>query len=488
MYTTNSMLKHPLVSPALQPTLGGLPPLLVLSGGGEILRDEQIFLAHKCANPQKYAFPEDMMSEKDKEMLAKYPPTDVQLQCWEDLCHVVPLLSFTRPAKYMYRSIAQFGAWALARAQHTGIEIPDDDAISVISSSNTDTDEAPTPTANGAAKANIASKKPYEVGKAGDPLPKFTNHMIRQHVTRHGVITPLVPEEQLPGCTMDIRLVGELKATTAKKWLAKKNLWDHKFASAKKKVLKQVTKESAKGWRTFGEGERPPPAALANRRTMGSALAQEEATRAKKNKGFAMSLWTMLGSRHDDDVVERERQAERADTKAEAKIYINGDEAPVDGVSHHPHRTQGRGRSRSRSRVVVDEHQTEDSPVDENTPVSQLVNMRKEREVASSLSPDFVPETGIAGKRPHVEGIAMPFTLDKEPETASMMTLQSNSSPADGEHLTAEKSIDDQLSNEHDLSQANTQQPDAQDMIAHAENSDKVLANSALAVAPSLQV
>lgn len=482
------MLKHPLVSPALQPTLGGLPPLLVLSGGGEILRDEQIFLAHKCANPQKYAFPDDMMSDKDKEMLAKYPPTDVQLQCWEDLCHVVPLLSFTRPAKYMYRSIAQFGAWALARAQHTGIEIPDDDAISVISSSNTDTDEAPTPNPNGVAKANITSTKPYEVGKAGDPLPKFTNHMIRQHVTRHGVITPLVPEEQLPACTMDIRLVGELKATTAKKWLAKKNLWDEKFVSAKQKVLKQVIKESAKGWRTFGEGERPPPAALANRRTMGSILAQEEASRAKKKKSLALSLWTMLGSKHDDEVVERERQAEKAE-KADtgATIYVNGSKVPVDDMAAPTHSNGGRGRSRSRSRVVVDEHQTEDSPVNENTPVSQLVNMRKEREAVNNLSPDFAPETGVAGKRPHVEGIAMPFTLDKEPETASMMTLHSTSSPADGEHLTTEKSIDNHLSNDHDLSQANTQQPDAQDIVAHTANSDKLPANLVPAVASAPQ-
>lgn len=34
MYTTNELISHPLVSPVLQPTLGGLPPLLVLTGGG----------------------------------------------------------------------------------------------------------------------------------------------------------------------------------------------------------------------------------------------------------------------------------------------------------------------------------------------------------------------------------------------------------------------------------------------------------------------
>ena len=68
-------------------------------------------------------------------------PTDVQLQVWDDLCHVAPTLSFTRPAKYMYRSIAQFGAWTLARAQKTEIEILDDDDVSIISQSGSEAEE-----------------------------------------------------------------------------------------------------------------------------------------------------------------------------------------------------------------------------------------------------------------------------------------------------------------------------------------------------------
>ena len=34
MYTTNQLISHPLVSPVMQPSLGGLPPLLILTGGG----------------------------------------------------------------------------------------------------------------------------------------------------------------------------------------------------------------------------------------------------------------------------------------------------------------------------------------------------------------------------------------------------------------------------------------------------------------------
>jgi acetyl esterase/lipase len=145
MYASNQLISHPLVSPILQPSLGGLPPLLILTGGGEMLRDEQIYLAHKAANPTKHppgdAFLDESPHDHNRNQVSRWKPTDVQLQVWEDLCHVAPTLSFTRPAKYMYRSIAQFGAWTLARAQKTEIEIMDDDDVSVISQSESDAED-----------------------------------------------------------------------------------------------------------------------------------------------------------------------------------------------------------------------------------------------------------------------------------------------------------------------------------------------------------
>lgn len=41
-YTRNSLLRHPLVSPATS-YLGGLPPLLIIAGDKEVLRDEIIY-------------------------------------------------------------------------------------------------------------------------------------------------------------------------------------------------------------------------------------------------------------------------------------------------------------------------------------------------------------------------------------------------------------------------------------------------------------
>jgi acetyl esterase/lipase len=42
LYTTNALLKHPLVSPVLA-YLGGLPPLFIVASDREVLRDEIIY-------------------------------------------------------------------------------------------------------------------------------------------------------------------------------------------------------------------------------------------------------------------------------------------------------------------------------------------------------------------------------------------------------------------------------------------------------------
>ena len=87
----------------------------------------------------------------------------------------------------MYRSVAQFGAWALAHAQNRGVEIRDnDDAVSIISSGPEDEGEninasttdlrrkktsASLDTDMGAASLGKISLG--AVGRAGDPIPPF---------------------------------------------------------------------------------------------------------------------------------------------------------------------------------------------------------------------------------------------------------------------------------------------------------------------------
>ena len=308
IYAANHLITHPLVSPVLQPTLGGLPPLLIQVGGGELLRDEQIYLAHKAAAPLSYlpAPSAHLSAEFISSQAARYRPTNVQLQVWDDLCHVAPTLSFTRPAKYMYRSIAQFGAWALARAQKTAIDILDDDGISVISITSSSGNESNGNLSPDDIKLSMprsaqsvgfehvsrkTSKRPA-VGEAGDPLPPFENHMIRQRIDRNGNINPLPPPTELEALKLSASEIGVIKPGPVQKWMTAQRQWNEKFARQKRAVQKKRIQDMERGFEGF-DGETPPPTALAGRRVKGM-----EKEKAKK-RSWGMSLWSLWGSKHD---------------------------------------------------------------------------------------------------------------------------------------------------------------------------------------------
>jgi acetyl esterase/lipase len=428
LYATNQLISHPLVSPILQPSLGGLPPLLILTGGGEVLRDEQVYLAHKAANPKKYPLGGVYQAEYDPnhEILHKHNPTDVQLQVWEDLCHVPPTLSFTRPAKYMYRSIAQFGAWALARAQHRSIEIMDDDDISIISSGS-DTDSSPS---TNVMKPPVEKATPAaEVGKAGDPLPKFKNHMIRQRVDRHGVIYPMDSESDIAALQMPASDIGVIKPGPVGKWLAARKEWDTKFASEKRRVQKRRFTEVIKGGiESFGDGERPPPSALAGRR--GNSVVYQEVNKRRK-KSWGMMLWSLWGSKHDESTIKREEELvdeEQGTTmqKTDGTIAVGGVDATDSGLKGSRRRTTSTGslsrtrrksrtksvgsdvkvdlskiRSRGRTVTVSDQGQTTTESLEELRRDHQAAQQgntdRRRAETTSSgdepfLSPTYVPK------------------------------------------------------------------------------------------------
>jgi hypothetical protein len=302
MYAANHLISHPLVSPVLQPSLGGLPPLQILSGGGERLRDEQFYIAHKAANPTAYPPSDKTLDEYDpkREILHKYPGTHVQLQVWDDLCHVAPTLSFTRPAKYMFRSIAQFGAWALACAQTAEIDILDDTDISPItSSSETDLDAA----ANGNHKAS--SRPPVaSVGRAGYPLPAFRERMIRQRVDKRGRIYPLDPPSSYSVLQFPRDRIGIANPELVRKWMVGKHEWDIKFAKDKLRVQQQRIKELAHGFQDF-EGDTAPPSSLAARRMAPGVLPQKG---GKERKSYPMTMWSRMASKHDKKTLDREHQ------------------------------------------------------------------------------------------------------------------------------------------------------------------------------------
>ncbi|KAI4249569.1 MAG: hypothetical protein L6R42_008929 [Xanthoria sp. 1 TBL-2021] len=425
MYASNQLISHPLVSPVLQPSLGGLPPLLILTGGGEMLRDEQIYLAHKAANPANYPPGEAYMDEDPRaaDIIGRYKPTDVQMQVWDDLCHVAPTLSFTRPAKFMYRSIAQFGAWALAKAQKADIDIMDDDDVSVISSASdtvSDTSseikkprqEEPT-MKNGAVQGQSVATK--QIGKAGEPLPAFKNHMIRQRVDRHGNIFPLGPPSALPALQISPNEIGVIKPGPVRKWMEAKKKWDSKFAKEKRKVQKQRIEEMAEGFQGFGDDEVPPPSALAGRR--GLNMEKEP----KRGKSWGMSLWSLWGSSHDEKTIKREEKADR-EPKTTTVTPQNNDRPGT------PKAAPKHSCSRSRRRVVSYTGQSEPN-INEDTPASELLRCREAKSCPQDptlLSPTSHP--GTSPSLPSTAASPFPSPPATDHSTAPLDTIAGTAS------------------------------------------------------------
>jgi hypothetical protein len=191
--------------------VSGLCPLQVITGGGEVLRDEQIYLAHKAAHPTAYPPCPDILARNGdtQEDIARYPPTDVQLLVFDDCPHVAPVLGHTRGAKFEYRAISQFAAWALARAQ--GVEV-------------------------GTVGGNFVREgKELFVSRAGDPIPPFVDHMIRQHVDREGRLYSMKPAEEIRACTFSNEEIGWPKEKALKGWIEYRKEVDRKYSAEKKK-------------------------------------------------------------------------------------------------------------------------------------------------------------------------------------------------------------------------------------------------------------
>lgn len=440
----------------MQPTLGGLPPLLIMVGGGEMLRDEQIYLAHKCANPEKYLPAESLLDDNARAQIQKYPPTDVQLQVWDNLCHVAPTLSFTTPAKYMYRSVAQFSAWCLARAQKTDIKILDDDQISVISQSSDVSD----PGAPAERHDTVSEKqeqptkdgrgKEQSIGMAGDALPPFKNHMIRQRVTTNGILFPLPPPSSLPACRVPRDHVGLIKVGPVRKWLAHKRQWESRYRKSRHRVHQQRLADMAAGYQVFAEGEVPPPTALAGRRKMGG----DELEIKKRVKGMGLALWGLWGSKHDQMTMRREHEADVAPVVRAATAADGGGARTFSDIQRQEKAAPSKKFARLVAlkpphwRRVTDENQAPRAGEDEDTapampsghvPAAPTVVDDDEKKPddhghdAKPFSPgEAMGDMGVTGKRVFIEGLATPFSLRKEADTASMITLQPSRPPTPG--------------------------------------------------------
>jgi hypothetical protein len=198
-------------------------------------------------------------------------------------------------------------------------------------------------------------------------------------------------------------------------------------------IQKQRAVDFAKGYHQFGDGEIPPPSALAGRRKLDRDMKLE-----KQKNSIALSLWALWGSKHDEEAIEHEQHADQGPDVA--VIAPTGDATSGGfqdrGTTQANGVSQGHSRSRSRRRIVTDEQQTEDDDIDEHTPAavlhSRLLNDRGTTGGRGLLTPDFLatpaqtpPVDERELRRPKAGGIAFPFSLKQEGASASMVTLTS---------------------------------------------------------------
>ncbi|ORY81000.1 Alpha/Beta hydrolase protein, partial [Protomyces lactucae-debilis] len=317
LYATNEQLTHPLVSPVIAGSLGGLCPLFVMCGGSELLRDEIIYVAHKAANPASYP-PMDLYLDADprqREMLNKYGPTQVHLQVYDDCCHVTPTIAMCRPAKYMYRAIANFSLWALARfegPQQTDIA----DLLTRmhlveqnLTESGADLDDASDEEETAVRKG---STRPKVTVTGVEPV--YVDHMIRERVSIHGEIRQMEPVKDLSMLHLDPNDIGVIKPGPVKKFMAARGMHDRRYGKRKAKLQRQRAREYARAERegfAIGnfEGDVPPPAALAGRASLKDAETLHKTSKGGKT-GVINTLFSLVSGSRDKDKVSAEAKVD----------------------------------------------------------------------------------------------------------------------------------------------------------------------------------
>ncbi|EGG10077.1 uncharacterized protein MELLADRAFT_103430 [Melampsora larici-populina 98AG31] len=265
IYAPNDILTHPFCSPALVPSLGGLPPLFIIAGDNEVLRDEIIYAK-----------------------AALYPPMKVHLQVYvDDMCHVLPMFSCALPAKYCYRAINFVTSASKPKVSLSSACSPQSsiDGITplanpltahpasisgagpssgsahptpsptVVVSLQSDTPEAqsselrfekPTgsltlmiPGAKASSSANAcASLSTSPEGQAPSTWGRITggkrnpnDNMVRERVDVNGKIQKLEDETNLNGLWLDKELIGVIQEGPVRRWAKRKEIWNHKSSA-----------------------------------------------------------------------------------------------------------------------------------------------------------------------------------------------------------------------------------------------------------------
>ncbi|KAK1231819.1 hypothetical protein PQX77_005033 [Marasmius sp. AFHP31] len=286
LYATNEQLTHPLVSPILQSTLGGLPPLYIIAGDGEVLRDEIIYLAHRAAYPQDYPTRRGVLrSRRQRENVEKFTtPTKVHFQVYDGMCHVLPVFMFTPSAKHAYRAIATF----MNHVTNHPNELPDRspflDLFRPPSEITLEDYERKPKSKRAKSTGSLKEKgnggisevangthppfpkegaKPVSTQALFSPPASESNPakeieealeviMVRERVNIHGRVRRMEPRDEMQALQVKPAEVGLIKEAPAVRWHQGQEQWDKMFKKRAKKILKKRAHYETKSEKMIG--------------------------------------------------------------------------------------------------------------------------------------------------------------------------------------------------------------------------------------------
>ncbi|EJD08015.1 alpha/beta-hydrolase [Fomitiporia mediterranea MF3/22] len=262
IYAPNNLLVHPLVSPALS-YLGGLPPLFVFAGDGEVLRDEIIYTAHKAAYPKHYPVHPGAkkMYPKLEGIENRYEPTCIHLQVYDNAPHVFPILCFSCDASQAcFRSIRTFIKKVIvpiekgstsdnqSSRREQGIE-----QTGSVSNNATGGNElsAQTTKANTYESSASSCGEPdqrallacsgrlYNRPVEGETSPFMQDTMIRVRVSARGEVRHLEQQSELNACTMPPEDIGVANERVLRRYTEGNVKWRNRFSKTDKRIHKR---------------------------------------------------------------------------------------------------------------------------------------------------------------------------------------------------------------------------------------------------------
>ncbi|KAF8195687.1 alpha/beta-hydrolase [Mycena galopus ATCC 62051] len=302
LYATTEQLTHPLVSPVLQGSLGNLPPLYILAGNDEVLRDEIVYIAHRAAHPEKYPVRKGVLksARRQKENAEQFTrPTKVHLQVFDDMCHVLTVFTFTESAKHAYQSIGEFVKHVTDHDEEYLARNPfPPPQLRRPLSRDTPKNDVPlvslkaSPAGSDETKIGDTTKPPGEkVTEDGSPALENADdtRMIRERVDIKGEPRPMEPKEDLAVLRLKPSEIGIIKEAPTIRWLKGQEEWDMKYRKSAEKAIRQRRKNEEKA-KKF----------LANARAQGLSLVSDT--------GPALARVGTTSAHATDGVIQTERR------------------------------------------------------------------------------------------------------------------------------------------------------------------------------------